>query len=89
MVDEVERSNLKTFEVIHRPGTQNGAADALSQCSYPLSIEQWPASLPVAPVESPCSSSFNLHTLQREDTDLFTIITYLETSTLPVNDAKA
>ena len=30
-----------------------------------------------------------LHTLQREDTDLFAIITYLETSTLPVNDAKA
>ena len=77
------------FEIIHCPGTQNGAADALSRRSYPPSIEHSPISLPVAAVEHPCPPPVNLHTLQREDSDLFAIITYLETSTLPDNDAKA
>ena len=77
------------FEIIHRPGTQNGAADALSRRRYLPSIEQSCVSLPIAAVEHPCPPPVNLCTLQREDVDLFAIIAYLETATLPDNDAKA
>ena len=45
------------FEIIHCPGTQNGAADALSRRSYPPSIEHSPISLPVAAVWAPLSTS--------------------------------
>ena len=77
------------FEIIHRPGAQNGAADALSRRSYPPSIEHSSVSLPVATVEHPCPPPVNLRNLQREDVDLLAVIEYLETSALPDNDAKA
>ena len=76
-------------KIIHCPGTQNGAADALSQSRYLPSIEQSCVSLPIAAVKHSCPPPVNLCTFQREDVDRSAIIAYRETATLPDNDAKA
>ena len=72
------------FEIIHRPGTLNGNADALSRRSYVSAI-----SLPVVVLAAPCSSSSALHEQQRHDPDLSVIIDYLEQNLLPTDDSKA
>ena len=77
------------FQIIHRPGVQNGAADALSRRPYPLSVESQSVFAPLAALEHSCPSPVNLHTLQRQDPDISAIISYLETTALPTDDAKA
>ena len=75
------------FEIIHRPGRQNGAADALSRRDYTSSNPV--PSAPIDAIQDDCPPAVPLHTLQRQDTDLFDIISYLETANLPACDAKA
>ena len=64
------------FEIIHHPGKQNAAADALSRRNYGSST-----SLPSAPIDAihhDCPPAVPLHTLQHQDADLFDIISYLD-----------
>ena len=80
------------FEIIHRAGTANGNADALSRRSYvaPLSVSQeTPVKLPLGVIEPPCPPAATLYTLQRQDPDLVPIIQYLETAELPLDDSEA
>ena len=91
------------FEIIHRPGSVNGNADALSRRTYlnesmeppavPVSpvtsTTNVPVSLPVTPIDDCVPSVQHLHSLQRQDKDLCDVIQYLEFSTLPINDNKA
>ena len=82
------------FEIIHRPGTANGNADALSRRSYSelksdSGESQSEISLPVASMDHPCPPAQTLYDLQRKDSDLHAIIEYLETSQLPEHDPKA
>ena len=80
------------FDIIHRAGTSNGNADALSRRSYVSLLSVSPAAqvtLPVSVIEPPCPPAATLHTLQRQDPDLAPIIQYLETSELPTEDKEA
>ena len=79
------------FEIIHRPGVQNGAADALSRRKYscPDNAFAPAAGFPVAVIDHPCPSPVDLRALQRQDIDLSPIITYLETAELPGSDSQA
>ena len=84
------------FEIIHRAGTLNGNADALSRRSYAppqhlIKPESIPSSLtrPVAVIEHPCPQPDSLAKLQREDRDLADIIRYLESTQLPADDSQA
>ena len=83
------------FEILHRPGSSNGNADALSRRAYPSSEPLEPSdfvpfvSLPVASIDQPIPSIQSLHKLQRQDKDLSDIIQYLEVATLPASDTKA
>ena len=88
------------FEIIHRPSPQNGNADAISRRFYlssqtlPLDQPQppsppKPATLPVTMIDHLCPSAPTLHTLQRQDAELFDIISYLESAELPENEGKA
>ena len=79
------------FEIHHRPGVQNGAADALSRRTYGSSMlpNAVPLSLPVTVIDHPCPSSVPLRTLQRQDANLYDIIAYLEHEDLPSTDVKA
>ena len=83
------------FKILHRPGSSNGNADALSRRAYPSSEPLEPSdvvpsvSLPVASIDQPIPSIQGLHKLQRQDKDLSDIIQYLEVATLPASDAKA
>ena len=87
-----------TFEIVHRPGSSHGNADALSRRTYsapipsPLiehRISTPDVSVPLATLDHPCSSPENLYKLQREDSDLIDIINYLESHELPSDDKKA
>ena len=75
------------FEIIHRPGRQHGAADALSRRDYASSNHV--LSAPIDAIQDDCPPAAPLHTLQRQDSDLLDIISYLETANLPACDAKA
>ena len=80
------------FEIIHRAGSSNGNADALSRRSYsdqPASSSNPHFSPPCVAVDLPCTEASSLHTLQRQDPDLSSIIRYLETSVLPIEDNQA
>ena len=80
------------FEIIHRAGTSNGNADALSRRSYaaPLSVSQESSvTLPLSAIAPPCPPAATLHTIQRQDPDLAPIIQYLETAELPIEDQAA
>ena len=63
------------LEIIHRPGTANGNADALSRRSYSESKSdsgesQSEISLPVVSIDHPCPPAQTLYDLQRKDSDL-------------------
>ena len=75
------------FEIIHRPGKQNAAADALSRRNYESSNSVHSA--PIDAIHHDCPPAAPLHNLQRQDADLFDIISYLETANLPACDTKA
>lgn len=81
------------FTIIHRPGPTNSNADALSRRLYdiPSGAESSvpPLSLPIASILPPCPPPQSLHSLQRKDKDLSVIISYLESSQLPLNDVQA
>ena len=85
------------FEIVHRPGTSNGNADALSRRPYRSSSDEPRASsepqtssvFPVVVIEPSCPQAPSLHTLQRQDQDLAAIINYLETSQLPESTSQA
>ena len=80
------------FAIIHRAGTSNGNADALSRRSYvaPLSVlQENPIILPVGVIEPPCPPTPTLYSLQRQDSDLAPIIQYLETAELPTSNGDA
>ena len=80
------------FDIIHRAGTSNGKADALSRRSYVSLLSVSPAAqvtLPVSVIEPPCPPAAMLHTLQRQDPDLAPSIQYLETSEIPTEDKEA
>ena len=80
------------FEIIHRAGSSNGNADALSRRSYsdqPASSCNPHFSPPCVAVDLPCTEASSLHNLQRQDPDLSSIIRYLETSVLPIEDNQA
>eukprot|EP00794_Sanderia_malayensis_P016269 gene16269-17909_t len=79
------------FDIIHRPGVQNGAADALSRRPYETSnvLPISALSLPTAAIDHPCPPPVTLYTLQRQDSNLHDIIAYLENADLPANDSKA
>ena len=78
------------FHIIHHPGLQNGATDAyLDIPTRSLSVESQSVFAPLAPLEHLCPPPVNLHTLQLQDPDISVIISYLETTALPTDDAKA
>eukprot|EP00794_Sanderia_malayensis_P014549 gene14549-16052_t len=81
------------FEIIHRAGTVNANADALSRRTYSLdaltSNVIHPHSLPLTVVDQSCPSIEQLYQFQRQDNNLYDIICYLESKELPSNDLKA
>ena len=86
------------FEIIHRPGSSHGNADALSRRTYSVPgpapsaehlIPSHDVSVPLASLDHPCPPPENLYKLQREDSDLLDIINYLESNELPSDDKKA
>ena len=82
------------FDIIHRSGTSNGNADALSRRTYASDQnsevpDSSPLQYPVAVIDHPCPKPETLYKLQREDADLIDLINYLELSQLPHDDRKA
>ena len=86
------------FQVIHRSGSSNGNADALSRRPYPtplnsLSFEHLvpvdTITVPFAALDHPCPPPETLYKLQREDSNLKDIIHYLESKELPSDDKTA
>eukprot|EP00794_Sanderia_malayensis_P010600 gene10600-biopygen7736 len=81
------------FEIIHRAGTANANADALSRRTYSLdaltSDVIHPHSLPLTVVDQSCPSIEQLYQFQRQDNNLYDIIRYLVSKELPSNDLKA
>ena len=69
------------FEIIHRPGCQNGNADALSRRPYPnTNLNALRQSDPE--ISEICEK-------QRKDPELSEMIDYIQDDILPSNDAKA
>ena len=68
------------FEIKHRAGTSNGNADALSRRPY---------SPTVAALDCPGVQTEKIRELQRRDPPLADIINYLETDSLPNDNAAA
>ena len=77
------------FDVLHRPGSSNGNADALSRRPYTSSKSPVSTSPSVVVIDNVISSVQRLHTLQRQDADLSVIIQYLEESQLPLDNSQA
>ena len=80
------------FAIIHRAGTSNGNADALSRRSYVAPVfmlRENTIILPVGVIELPCPPTPTLYNLQRQDSDLAPIIQYLETAELPTSNGDA
>ena len=82
------------FDIIHRSGASNGNADALSRRPYAAAADSSSksssdAAYPVAALDPPCPQPSTLSTLQRQDPELYAIIAYLESATLPIEDSHA
>ena len=70
------------FDIIYRPGKQNGNADALSRRYY----KEEPVLNSLTSCDFPCDT---IRTQQRKDSNLADLIDYLETNTLPGSDSSA
>ena len=79
------------FYILHRPGSSNANADALSRRSYSPLQKPSPdsPSTSVAAIDNVLSSVQRLHSLQRQDPDLAAIIQYLEDAQLPLGNSEA
>ena len=81
------------LEIVHRSGKANTNADALSRNLLPLKDNSATAEVPfgiIAAIQPSCElDHLCLPELQREDSELSEIITYLETDVLPTDDKKA
>ena len=86
------------FQIIHRSGSSNGNADALSRRPYSTPVNSLSSehlvsvadiSVPLAVIDHPCPPPETLYKLQREDSNLIDIINYLESNELPSNDKQA
>ncbi len=68
------------FEIIHRSGSANANADALSRRTYPVdalsSADITEVSLPVTVLDQPCPLTQTLYTQQRQDS-ISTILYYI------------
>lgn len=71
------------FEIRHRPGVNHANADALSRRPYQL-VPPEISAYDVPGVQTP-----RIRDLQRHDRDLADLISYLETATLPGDNASA
>ena len=79
------------FDILHRPGSSDANADALSRHSYSSQPKplQNSTSAPVVAIDNVVSSVQRLHTLQHQDPDLAAIIQYLEAAQLPLDNSDA
>lgn len=71
------------FEIRHRPGANHANADALSRRPYKLTAPD------ISAYDIPGVQTSRIHELQRRDPDLADLISYLETISLPQNNATA
>ena len=71
------------FEIRHRPGASHANADALSRRPYKLTAPN------ISAYDIPGVQTSRIHELQRCDPDLADLISYLETASLPHNNATA
>ena len=69
------------FEIIHRPGCQNGNADALSRRPYP--------NTDLSALQQSDPEIDKIREKQRKDPELGEIIDYIQHDNLPSNNAKA
>ena len=69
------------FEIIHRPGCQNGNADALSRRPYPTTN--------LNALQQSDPEIEKIREKQRKDPELSEIMDYIQNDVLPSNDAKA
>ena len=69
------------FEIIRRPGCQNGNADALSRRPYPATN--------LNALQQSDPETDNIREKQRKDPELSEIIDYIQDDILHSNDAKA
>ena len=69
------------FDIVQRPGTSNGNADALSRRHY--------GTCQLNALDSPGLQSTRIYDFQRRDPDLWELIDYLESERLPPDNARA